>query len=204
MLGQASGDKQVADSFLNMALAMLVAIGLVYLIMVVLFRSLLVPVVILCPLPPAVIGAFVALAVTGHALDLSALIGLLMLRGIVVTNAIVLLDLVQYKIEAGADGRTTMIQDEAHAGAPRPDEAAATIIALIPLALSSVANASALAEAWRKDCAFLLRNPQRKKTMRRRTRAEGEGREKAVFFLAQFERERRLRGCLLYSADSDL
>jgi hypothetical protein len=129
MLGQASVDKQVADSFLNMAFAMLVAIGLVYLIMVVLFRSLLVPVVILCPLPPAVIGAFVALAVTGHALDLSALIGLLMLIDIVVinatvlldlavaTNAIVLLDLVQYKIEAGADVRTTLIQDEAHAGA---------------------------------------------------------------------------------------
>jgi hydrophobic/amphiphilic exporter-1 (mainly G- bacteria), HAE1 family len=140
MLGQAGVDKQVADSFLNMAFAMLVAIGLVYLIMVVLFRSLLVPVVILCPLP---------LAVIGHALDLSALIGLLMLIDIVVinatvlldlavaTNAIVLLDLVQYKIEAGADVRTTLIQDEAHAGAPRPDEAAATIIALIPLALSS-------------------------------------------------------------------
>ena len=66
---------------------------------------------------------------TGHALDLSALIGLLMLIDIVVINAtvlldlavatiaIVLLDLVQYKIEAGADVRTTLIQDEAHAGA---------------------------------------------------------------------------------------
>jgi HAE1 family hydrophobic/amphiphilic exporter-1 len=87
--------------------------------------------------------------VTGHALDLSALIGLLMLIDIVVinatmlldlavaTNAIVLLDLVQYKIEAGADVRTTLIQDEAHLRAPRPDEAAAMIIALIPLALSS-------------------------------------------------------------------
>src|ERR671932_2569819 len=63
---------------------MLVAIGLVYLAMV-----------ILCALPLAVIGAFVVLAVTGHALDLSALIGLLMLTGIVVTNAIVLLALVQ-------------------------------------------------------------------------------------------------------------
>src|SRR5919197_6361336 len=97
---------------------MLVAIGLVYLPMVILFALLL-----------AVIGAFGALAMTGYALDLSALIGLLMLIDIVVinatvlldlavaTNAIVLLDLVQYKIEAGADVRTTLIQDEAHAGA---------------------------------------------------------------------------------------
>jgi HAE1 family hydrophobic/amphiphilic exporter-1 len=57
-------------------------------------RLLLVPVVILCALPLAVIGALVVLAVTGHALDLPALIGLLMLTGIVVTKAIVLLDLV--------------------------------------------------------------------------------------------------------------
>ena len=83
-----------------------VTIGLVYMIMVILFGSLLVPFVIL-----------------------SVLIGLLMLIDIVVTNAIVLrdlavatnaivlLDLVQYKIEAGADVRTTLIQDEAHAGA---------------------------------------------------------------------------------------
>jgi hypothetical protein len=48
--------------------------------------------------------------VTGHTLDLSALIGMLMLSGIVVTNAIVLLDLVQHKIEAGDDVRTALIQ----------------------------------------------------------------------------------------------
>jgi HAE1 family hydrophobic/amphiphilic exporter-1 len=93
-IGQAGVGKQLTDSFVNMAYAMLVAIGLVYLIMVILFRSLLVPLVILCALPLAVIGAFLALAVTGRALDLSALIGLLMLIDIVVTKAIVLLDLV--------------------------------------------------------------------------------------------------------------
>src|SRR5437764_6476423 len=72
-------------------------------VMVILFRSLLVPVVILCTLPLVVIGAFISLAVTVRALDLSALIGLLMLCDIVVTNAIVLRDLVRHKIETGAD-----------------------------------------------------------------------------------------------------
>jgi K(+)-stimulated pyrophosphate-energized sodium pump len=62
-------------------------------VIVILFCSLLVSVVILCTLPLAVIGAFTALAVTCRALDLSAIIGLLMLRGIVVTNAVVLLTL---------------------------------------------------------------------------------------------------------------
>ena len=61
---------------------MLVAIDLVYLTMVILFALL------------AVVGAFVSLVLTGNVLDLPALIGLLMLTGIVVTNAIVLLDLV--------------------------------------------------------------------------------------------------------------
>jgi multidrug efflux pump subunit AcrB len=55
---------------------------------------LLVPLVILCALSLAVTGAFVALTVTGHALDLSTLIDLLMLMGVVVTNAIVLLAVV--------------------------------------------------------------------------------------------------------------
>jgi hypothetical protein len=70
-------------------------------VMVILFRSLLVPVMILCTLPLAVVGAFIALTPTGRALDLSALIVLLMLRGIVVTNVIVLLDLAQHKITNG-------------------------------------------------------------------------------------------------------
>ena len=95
---------------------MLVAYDLVYMIMLILFRSPLVPLVILFALL-AVIGAFVTLGVAGYARDPSALIGLLMLIDIVVINATVLLDLVQYKIETGADVRTTLIQDEAHAGA---------------------------------------------------------------------------------------
>ena len=73
-------------------------------------RLLLVPVVILCALPLTVTGAFVVLAATGRALDLFALIGLLMLSGIVVTNAIVLGDLAQHKIEARADVRTALMQ----------------------------------------------------------------------------------------------
>jgi HAE1 family hydrophobic/amphiphilic exporter-1 len=136
-IGQAGVGKQLIDSFVNMAYAMLVAIGLVYLIMVILFRSLLVPVVILCALPLAVIGAFIALAVTGRELDLSALIGLLMLIGIVVTNAIVLLDLVQHRIEAGDDLRTALLQGGRTRVRPILMTAAATILALIPLALSS-------------------------------------------------------------------
>jgi multidrug efflux pump subunit AcrB len=66
--------------------------------------------VILCALPLAVIGAFVALAVTGRALDLSALIGTPMLTGSVDTNATVLLDLVQLRRHSAA-GAASASQD---------------------------------------------------------------------------------------------
>jgi hypothetical protein len=56
-----------------------------------------------------VIGAFVVVAVTGRALDLSALIGLLMLISIVVTKAIVLLDRALHGIDVSADVRTALI-----------------------------------------------------------------------------------------------
>jgi HAE1 family hydrophobic/amphiphilic exporter-1 len=136
-VGQAGVGKQLTDSFVNMGIAMAVAIGLVYVIMVILFRSLLVPFVILFALPLAVIGALVGLAITGRALDISALIGMLMLIGVVVTNAIVLLDLVQHKQEAGDDLRTALVEGGRTRVRPILMTATATILALIPLAIST-------------------------------------------------------------------
>ncbi len=133
-VGQAGVGQQLIDGFINMGIAMLVAIGLVYLIMVVLFRSLLIPFVILFSLPLAVIGALVGLAVTGKTLDLSALIGMLMLIGIVVTNAIVLLDLVQHKVEAGEELHQALIEGGRTRVRPILMTATATILALVPLA----------------------------------------------------------------------
>jgi HAE1 family hydrophobic/amphiphilic exporter-1 len=76
-------------------------------------------------------------ALASHARDLSALIRLLMLGGIVVTNAIMLLDLVQQRIEAGADVRTALTEGGRTHVRPILMTAAATILALIPLALST-------------------------------------------------------------------
>jgi HAE1 family hydrophobic/amphiphilic exporter-1 len=100
-IGQSGVGMQLTDGFVNMADAMLVAIGLVYLLLVMLVRLLLVPLAIPFALLLAIIGAFVVLAVAGHARDLSASIGMPMLTGIVVTNTIVL-----HEIEASTDVRT--------------------------------------------------------------------------------------------------
>jgi HAE1 family hydrophobic/amphiphilic exporter-1 len=75
--------------------AMLLAIGIVFLILVAFFRSLGTPFVILTTMPLALIGGFFALAVTGKSLGLPALIGVLMLFGIVVSNGILLIDFVE-------------------------------------------------------------------------------------------------------------
>ncbi len=86
----------INQGFSKMFIAIVVSIVLVYTVMALLFGSLLTPFVILFSLPLALIGAIVALAVTGSALSISSLIGILMLVGIVVTNAIVLLEFVDH------------------------------------------------------------------------------------------------------------
>ncbi len=125
---------QQSSAFSDLGTALLIAIALVYLIMVATFRSLLQPLILLVSVPFAATGALLALLSTGTPLGVPALIGLLMLVGIVVTNAIVLIDLInQYR------GRGRDIGDAVTEGArkrlrPIVMTAAATIFALLPMA----------------------------------------------------------------------
>jgi HAE1 family hydrophobic/amphiphilic exporter-1 len=125
---------QQAEAFGGLFAAMGIAVLLVYLAMVVAFNSLITPFIILFSLPLAAIGAFPALLITGRPIGLSALIGFLMLIGIVVTNAIVLLDLVE---RLRADGHSThdaLIEGGRTRLRPILMTAIATILALVPLA----------------------------------------------------------------------
>jgi HAE1 family hydrophobic/amphiphilic exporter-1 len=128
--------QQLSSVITQFALAILAAIGLVYLIMVATFRSLLKPLILLVSIPFAASGAIIALAVTGTALSLPGMIGLLMLIGIVVTNAIVLLDLVEQYRDRGLDVREALIEGGRHRLRPILMTALATMLALLPLALS--------------------------------------------------------------------
>ena len=114
---------------------MLVAILLVYIIMVATFRSLLNPLILLVSIPFAAVGAVLALVITGTSLGMPSLVGLLMLIGIVVTNAIVLLDLVEQFRRKGMDARTAVIEGGRRRLRPILMTAVATILALIPMAL---------------------------------------------------------------------
>ena len=127
--------QQQSEAFGSLFLSMGVAILLVYLVMVLVFGSLVDPLVILFSLPLATIGAFPALLITGQPIGISALIGFLMLIGIVVTNAIVLLDLVEQLRHKGCSTYDALIQGGRTRVRPILMTAVATILALMPLAL---------------------------------------------------------------------
>jgi hydrophobic/amphiphilic exporter-1 (mainly G- bacteria), HAE1 family len=127
---------QLSSLLTQFAVAILAAIVLVYLIMVATFRSLLKPLVLLVSIPFAASGAIVALVVTRTSLSLPGMIGLLMLIGIVVTNAIVLLDLVEQYRDRGLSLHDALIEGGRHRLRPILMTAFATMLALVPLAVS--------------------------------------------------------------------
>ena len=124
-------------AFTQMGTAILISVALVYMVMVLTFGSLSTPFVILFSLPLAAIGSLFALWITGQPLGVSALIGVLMLVGIVVTNAIVLLDLVEQLKGRGLKTHDALVQGGRTRVRPILMTAIATIIALIPLAADS-------------------------------------------------------------------
>jgi HAE1 family hydrophobic/amphiphilic exporter-1 len=126
--------EQMNEAFGSLFTSMAVAILLVYVMMVLTFNSLITPFVILFSLPLATIGAFAALYLTGRPIGVSAMIGFLMLIGIVVTNAIVLLDLVERLKAEGHSTRDALIEGGRTRVRPILMTAFATILALIPLA----------------------------------------------------------------------
>jgi HAE1 family hydrophobic/amphiphilic exporter-1 len=126
--------QQQSEAFGGLFVSMGVAVLLVYVMMVLTFNSLITPFIIMFSLPLATIGAFVALYVTGRPVGVSALIGFLMLIGIVVTNAIVLLDLVERLRREGHSTYDALIEGGKTRVRPILMTAIATILALVPLA----------------------------------------------------------------------
>jgi HAE1 family hydrophobic/amphiphilic exporter-1 len=127
--------EQMNEAFSGLFISMAVAILLVYIVMVLVFNSLVDPLVIMFSLPLATIGAFPALFLTQRPIGISALIGFLMLIGIVVTNAIVLLDLVEQHRHRGMPMYDALMQGGRTRVRPILMTAIATILALMPLGL---------------------------------------------------------------------
>ncbi|HEU5484494.1 MAG TPA: efflux RND transporter permease subunit, partial [Microlunatus sp.] len=132
-LGGAATDQQ--EAFAQLGLAMLVAIALVFLIMVGTFRSLIQPLILMVAIPFAATGAIAGLLITDTPLGVPSMVGLLMLIGIVVTNAIVLIDLINQYRDKGEDLKTAITDGARLRLRPIIMTACATIFALIPMGL---------------------------------------------------------------------
>ncbi len=138
--------EQQEEAFSDLYLAMGIAVIVVYIVMVASLGSLMNPFIILFSLPFISVGAFFALFISGRDIGLSALIGLLMLIGIVVTNAIVLITFVEMLKGRGLAPREALLQGGRSRVRPILMTAFATIFALIPLSLGLSGGGIIIAE----------------------------------------------------------
>ncbi|MGW6877341.1 efflux RND transporter permease subunit [Streptomyces xanthophaeus] len=132
-IGGVSQDQD--EAFGSLGLAMLAAIAIVFMLLVATFRSLVQPLILLVSVPFAATGALGLLLVTGTPMGVPAMIGMLMLIGIVVTNAIVLIDLVNQYRAQGLGVVEAVVEGGRHRLRPILMTALATIFALLPMAL---------------------------------------------------------------------
>ncbi|MFD0868655.1 MULTISPECIES: efflux RND transporter permease subunit [Paenibacillus] len=132
MGGQA---EDMMESFQDLAMALVFSIFLVYIVMAVQFESVLHPLVIMFAMPTMFVGVMLGLFVTGKPLSVPALIGLIMLAGIVVNNAIVLIDYINVLRRRGVDRTEAIMQAGTTRLRPIWMTTLTTVLAMIPLAL---------------------------------------------------------------------
>ena len=137
---------QQGDAFSQLGLALLAAILIVYVVMVAAFKSLRQPLLLLVSIPFAATGAIVLQVLSGVPLGVASIIGVLMLVGIVVTNAIVLVDLINQYRTRGMKVADAIIHGASRRLRPILMTALATIFALLPLGLGLSGHGSFISQ----------------------------------------------------------
>lgn len=127
--------EMMGESFSRMGVAIFAAIIVSLVILIITMHSILNPLIILVSLPLATIGAMLGLLISGHTLGISAMMGILMLVGIVLTNAIVLIALVEQLRKEGMNTYDALIQGGNTRLRPILMTALTTIFAMVPLAV---------------------------------------------------------------------
>lgn len=131
-----SGDRELLDSTMDdMLLALVLAIVFVYIVMAAQFESLKYPFVIMFTMPLTVIGVTIALTATRTPISLMALIGVIVLAGIVVNNAIVIVDYINQQKAKGFSTYDAIVISVKDRARPILMTALTTILGLIPLSL---------------------------------------------------------------------
>ena len=129
------------DAFGSLGLAMLLGILLVYLIMVALYESVVYPFVVLFSIPVALIGALLALALTMESLTIFAIVGLIMLLGLVAKNGILIVDFTNHLKEQGLSVKEALIEAGQERLRPILMTTIAMITGMLPIALATGSGA---------------------------------------------------------------
>ncbi len=127
--------EEMQDSFKSMQFALALAVFLVYLVMASQFESLIHPLVILFTIPLALVGAVLALFITGTTVNIVAFIGVIMLAGIVVNNAIVLVDLINQLRSQGKERMPAILEAGTARLRPILMTSLTTTLGLLPMAM---------------------------------------------------------------------
>jgi multidrug efflux pump subunit AcrB len=127
--------KYMAELMMNFLIAMVTGVLMVFAVLVLLFARVLQPITILSSLPLSIGGAVLALMVTGNALSLGAMIGFLMLMGIVAKNSILLVDFAIEEMRAGKDRLTAILEAGHKRARPIVMTTVAMIAGMMPVAV---------------------------------------------------------------------
>ncbi|MFC5647591.1 efflux RND transporter permease subunit [Paenibacillus solisilvae] len=131
---------QVEQMIFGMGIAISVSILLILLIVSIVFRGWRAPLTVLICIPLAFIGSILGMLVWGGEWNLAALVGLLMLSGIVATNGIVLVDKIERNLSSGMNPKEAILQGTVSRVRPVLMTAVATILTLFPLCISGSAD----------------------------------------------------------------
>ncbi|GJM35055.1 MAG: multidrug ABC transporter [Saprospiraceae bacterium] len=140
-----------AEAFGSLFTALLTSILLVYLIMVALYDSYVYPFVVMFSIPVALIGALLALAMSMQNMSIFGMLGLIMLVGLVVKNAILIVDFVNQLKAEGMDPKEAVIEGTLERFRPILMTTIAMVIAMIPIAVATGAGSE-----WKNGLAWVL------------------------------------------------
>lgn len=143
--------KMQEEGFGSLGIALMASILLIYLIMVALYDSYVYPFVVMFSLPLALIGALLALALTGSTLSIFSMLGMIMLMGLVAKNAILLVDFTNQLKEAGMEMKTALIKSVEIRFRPILMTTLAMVFGMLPIALASGAGAE-----WKNGLAWAI------------------------------------------------
>lgn len=127
--------EEMLESFIDLALALVFSIFLVYVVMAIQFESLLHPFIIMFSVPTSLIGVLTGLFITNTALSLPALIGMILLVGVVVNNGIVLVDYINLLRRQGMERHEAIMEGSPSRVRPILMMTLTTVLGMIPLAL---------------------------------------------------------------------